>query len=73
MDTLAVLRTLLEDELNIEASEVEGHCTFEELGLDSLDYMELICAIEDCFDISFGDPQDLQTMDGLVAYIEGLL
>ena len=43
-----------------------------ELGIDSLDMVELICDLEDELGIDFGEPEGLTTTADLVAYIDAL-
>ena len=42
------------------------------MGIDSLDMAELISTVEDELDIEFGEPQNLETVGQLVAYIDSL-
>ena len=46
--------------------------TFESLGIDSLDMVELICEIEERCDVEFGEPEGLATVGQLVEYVDGL-
>ena len=46
--------------------------TFESLGVDSLDMVELICDLEERCDIEFGEPEGLSTVGQLVSYIDSL-
>ncbi|MEG1253837.1 MAG: phosphopantetheine-binding protein, partial [Raoultibacter sp.] len=52
--------------------QVSGDSTFESLNIDSLDMVELVCNLEDTCNIDFGDPDDLETIDDLVAYVNEL-
>ena len=65
-------RRSLQDKLDIDPSKVDGNSTFESLNVDSLDMVELICELEDQLDIDFGEPEGLNTIDELVAYIDSL-
>jgi acyl carrier protein len=51
----------------------DGARLFEELGLDSLDYVELVMAVEEDFDIDIPDhhAELWQTVEDLVKYVEG--
>ncbi|MEF2655555.1 MAG: acyl carrier protein [Eggerthellaceae bacterium] len=72
MDTMNVITTLLHDNLDIEPEQVTENATFDSLGIDSLDMVELICDLEDECGVDFGEPEDLETVGDLIEYIEGL-
>ena len=72
METMTTIKTLLHDNLDIDPEEVTESATFDSLGIDSLDMVELICDLEDEFGIEFGEPEGLETVGDLIEYIEGL-
>lgn len=72
MGTLEIITKLLNDNLDIEPEKVTENATFDSLGIDSLDMVELICDLEDECDVKFGEPEGLETVGDLVEYIEGL-
>lgn len=72
MDTLSIISDLLVENLDIEPELVTEAATFESLGVDSLDMVELICELEEKCEIDFGEPDDLETIGDLIAYIESL-
>lgn len=72
MDIMNTITTLLHDNLDIEPEQVSEDSTFDSLGIDSLDMVELICDLEDECGIEFGEPEGLETVGDLVNYIEGL-
>lgn len=72
MTTLDTIKSILKENLDINPEAVTGESTFESLGVDSLDMVELICSLEEECSIDFGDPDDLETIDELVAYIDSL-
>ncbi|MEF9841036.1 MAG: phosphopantetheine-binding protein [Raoultibacter sp.] len=72
MTTLDTIKSILKENLDIKPEAVTGESTFESLGVDSLDMVELICSLEEECSIDFGDPDDLETIDELVAYIDSL-
>ena len=72
MATIDTIKAILQDKLDIDPSKVDGNSTFESLNVDSLDMVELICELEDQLNIDFGDPEGLNTIDELVAYIDSL-
>jgi acyl carrier protein len=54
--------TLAEDEITLESN-------FEELGIDSLDLVELVMQLEEEFDITIEESSDLKTVKDVVDYI----
>ena len=72
MATIDTIRSILETNLDIAPESVTEDSTFDSLGIDSLDMVELICELEDRCDIDFGEPEGLETVKDLVAYIDSL-
>lgn len=72
MDIMNTITTLLNNNLDIDPEQVTEDSTFDSLGIDSLDMVELICDLEDECGIEFGEPEALQTVGDLINYIEGL-
>ena len=72
MATIDTIKDVLEENLDIDPAEVDEDSTFESLGIDSLDMVELICDLEERLDIEFGEPEGLETVGDLVEYIEEL-
>ena len=57
MATIDTIKTILEENLDIDPSTVEESSTFDSLGIDSLDMVELICDLEEACDVDFGEPE----------------
>lgn len=72
MDTLAIISDLLVENLDIEKDLITTDATFESLGVDSLDMVELICELEEKCDIDFGEPEGLESVGDLIAYVDSL-
>lgn len=72
MATIDTVRDILQRNLEIDPAAVTEESTFESLGIDSLDMVELICDLEDELGIDFGEPEGLATTADLVAYIDAL-
>ena len=72
MATLDTVKEILQENLDIEPENVTEDSTFESLGIDSLDMVELICEIEEKCDVEFGEPEGLETVGQLVSYIDTL-
>ena len=62
---------ILAEHLDKDVSEINLQSTFESLGLDSLDIVEVIMNIEDEFDISIESDPSIKTVADLVAIIDG--
>ncbi len=72
MDTLDTIKNLLVENIGINPADITNESTFDSLGIDSLDMVELICNLEDELDIDFGEPEGLETIADLVSYIDSL-
>ena len=72
MDTLAIIKELLVESLDVEEGLITEEATFESLGVDSLDMVELICELEEKCEIDFGEPEGLETIGDLIAYVASL-
>lgn len=72
MDVMAIVKETLSENLDIAPEEVTEDSTFDSLGVDSLDMVELIVDVEDTCEIEFGEPEGLETVGDLIKYIEGL-
>ena len=72
MATIDIVKDVLQENLDIDPEEITEESTFETLGIDSLDMVELICDLEERCDIEFGEPEGLETVGDLVKYIDSL-
>lgn len=72
MDTLSTIKQILHENLEIDPDTVDENSTFDSLGIDSLDMVELICALEEACDVDFGEPEGLETVGDLIKYVEAL-
>lgn len=72
MATIDTVKEILQENLDIDPETVSAESTFESLGIDSLDMVELTCDLEEKCDIEFGEPEGLETVGQLVDYIDGL-
>ena len=74
---LEKLRSLIADQLGVDSSNITMDTNFEEdLGVDSLDIVELSMALEEEFDIGETSEEDLatiKTVGDLVHYLQGKL
>ncbi len=71
--TFDKLKTLIADHLDIDESEIALETTFEDLGIDSLDTVELMMEVEDEFGIEVKAQEVGKSVKELVAYIDAKL
>ena len=72
MATLDTVKEVLESNLDIDPENVTEDATFDDLGIDSLDMVELICDLEEKCSVDFGEPEGLTTVGDLVEYIDNM-
>lgn len=72
MATLDTIKDILQENLDIDPADVNDDSTFDSLGVDSLDMVELICELEERCEIEFGEPEGLETIADLVDYVDSL-
>ena len=72
MAHIDTVKAILQEKLDIDPASVTDEATFDSLGIDSLDLVELICEIEDQLGIDFGEPEGLSTVADLTAYLDTL-
>ncbi len=67
--TLEKVKELLADHLEMDVSEITESTTFEDLGVDSLDAVEIMMEMEDEFGIEIKPAEAGKSVRELVAYI----
>ena len=72
MSTLETIKSILQENLDIDPATVDEASTFDSLGIDSLDMVELICDLEERLELDLGEPEGIETLGDFVSYIEGL-
>jgi acyl carrier protein len=75
MTTLAILQDILIQEFDLTPEQVAPQASLTGLGIDSLDLLELMFKIEDRYKLAIRDdiPNNLETVQDVVGYIDGLL
>lgn len=71
--TFEKIKDLLADHLEMDASEITMETTFEDLGVDSLDTVEIMMEMEDEFGIEIKPAEAGKSVSELVAYIDSKL
>ena len=72
MDVMQTIKDILQENLEIDPATVTADSTLEDLGIDSLDTVELICDLEERCNIEMGYPEGLNTIGDVVKSIENL-
>jgi len=72
MTNFEQIKKILVEQLDIDEDIVTPETTIEDLGVDSLDLVEAVMAIEDTFNIKIEDEdlESLKTVNDFVAYVE---
>jgi acyl carrier protein len=75
MKTLETLQSILVEEFKRSPDQLRPEATLADLGIDSLDLVDLIFKIEDRFSLKVRDdvPRSLVTLADVAAYIDTLL
>ena len=64
------LIAMISEHLGCDPSEITGETTFDSLGVDSLDMVEIVMQIEDELGITIELDQKIETVAELAAFIE---
>lgn len=72
MATIDIVRDVLVENQDLDPEAITEDAVIEDLGIDSLDMVELICELEERLDVDFGEPEGLETMSDLVEYVDSL-
>lgn len=70
MSTFEKLQDLLVDAKDLEKEKITMESTWDELGLDSLDTVELVMNVEDELGVSLELTEDMKTVGDVVKEIE---
>ncbi|MGI6224704.1 MAG: acyl carrier protein [Peptococcales bacterium] len=72
MDIFAKIKSIVVDQLGVDADEVTLETSFEDLNADSLDVVELVMALEEEFDIEIPDEdaEKIRSIGAAVEYIK---
>ena len=72
MDVMQTIKDILQENLDIDPETVTAESTLDDLGIDSLDTVELICDLEERCNIEMGYPEGLNSIGDVVNHIENL-
>ena len=69
-DVKGTIIRIIAEYLDKDESELNGSSTFTEIGLDSLDIMELVMQMQEELDCKIELTQDITSIDSLTEFIE---
>jgi acyl carrier protein len=64
------IQEVVAEHLDCDKEEITRESTFESLGIDSLDAVELVMELEEKLDIQLDLDRDLENIDELVKFVE---
>ena len=64
------IQEVVAEHLDCDKEEITRESTFESLGIDSLDAVELVMELEEQLDIQLDLDRDLENIDELVKFVE---
>ena len=68
MDVMQIIKDILQENLEIDPETVSTESTLDDLGIDSLDTVELICDLEERCGIEMGYPEGLKSIGDVIAF-----
>ena len=73
MTILENIKDILKEKQDIDPASVSNSTTFEELQIDSIDMIELVCELEDRIDKDLSEtPRDIKNVGEFINYVETL-
>ena len=72
MNLFETIANIIAERTGKELSEITPNSTFAELGIDSLDTVDLLMSVEDAVGFEIELTQKVETVNDLVQFIEGL-
>ena len=67
------IAAIVAEHLDCDIEEIKRESTFESLGIDSLDAVELVMKIEEELGVQMDLDRDLETVDGIIKFVEELI
>ena len=64
------IAAIVAEHLDCDVEEIKRESTFESLGIDSLDAVELVMELEESLGVPLDLDRDLDTIDELVKFVE---
>lgn len=61
---------IISEKMDLDVNDIKQESTFESLKIDSLDMVEIVMDIEEEFDVSVEEAENLKSVADLVKYIE---
>lgn len=66
------MRDVLAENLDLDAASITADTVIADLGVDSLDMVELVCDLEERCEVELGELSDVATIGALVERIDSL-
>ncbi len=72
MEVFEKVKSMIAEQLDLEAGKITRETTFEDIDADSLDVVELVMALEEEFDLDIADEEveNIKKVGDIVDYIE---
>lgn len=70
MSTFEKIQAIIVEELEVNPDQVTMESTFDDLDVDSLDFFQVITAIEDEFNVEINDDENIKSIADLVVFVE---
>ena len=67
------IAAMLAEHIDCDVSEITADTTFESLGIDSLDTVEMVMQLEEELDVELELEEKVETVGALVAFVESKL
>ena len=64
------IQAIVAEHLDCEKDEIKRESTFESLGIDSLDAVEMVMEIEESLGVQLDLDRDLETINELIQFVE---
>ncbi|MEF9989865.1 MAG: acyl carrier protein [Christensenellaceae bacterium] len=64
------IAAIISDKMDIDIADIKEDSSFESLKIDSLDMVEIVMDIEEEFDVSIEEAENLKSVADLVNFIE---
>lgn len=73
-ETFEIVQKMIVERFGVQEEKVTEKMTFDDLGVDSLDVVELVMELEDRFGVQFEDEkiEELNSIEDAVQYIDQL-
>ncbi|WPC41880.1 acyl carrier protein [Clostridium sp. JS66] len=64
------IKKIIEEQLGMQQDKITMNTSFEELGVDSLEFFQIVIEIEEQFGVQIEDAEDITTVSEAVRFVE---